>query len=87
MYNLLTAEPVTNTAGVWVFGSILFFASFSFVMSIVFGGKKEEESREAANNRERKEWTRMRAIRPDDPEDAIINDNVPRWKETADTLN
>lgn len=53
MYILLTVEPPTNQAGLWTFGIIILAAFCSLVWFLVMGGKKEEMSKEAAQEREK----------------------------------
>lgn len=55
MYTLLTIEPPTNPAGLWTFGILVVSALVLAIWFIVHGGKKEEESREEAQEREQNE--------------------------------
>lgn len=53
MYTYLSIEPPTNQAGLWTFGIIILLMVALGSYFIVRGGDKEEQSKEAAQEREK----------------------------------
>lgn len=87
MYTLLTAEPPTNTTGLWVFGSIFFIAVFCFVMSIVYGGKKEEEARMKSNDREPRPWDNNLYVAHIAGEEVVLDEHESAISDTPELLD
>jgi|HubBroStandDraft_3_1064219.scaffolds.fasta_scaffold90859_2 hypothetical protein len=53
MYILLNIEPPSSVAGMWTFGTLMIAFLVLAIWFIVHGGKKEEESMEAQQEREK----------------------------------
>ena len=70
IYTYLTVEPITNQAGLWTFGIIILGGFVSLFYFVIRGGDKEEQSKTAAQEREKAD---LRVVHKEvDPKDKVV---------------